>query len=95
MARIRFIDDEQRTSPASRDNSRFRVCVVWAPGRDNFTYHYVAGPRQAARYLRLPGPTAGAMAAFFQERQDDGSWEDWYDGEGRDIEEAIEEGAAL
>ena len=93
--RVREIDGEMRTSPASRDNSNFRVCTVWSPGRENFTYHYVAGPQQAARHMRLPGPTEGAMAALFQEREADGQWYDWYSDEGMDLEECVEEGVEL
>lgn len=94
MARVREIDGQMRTSGRAYDNSPFRVCVVWAPGRENFTYHYVAGPRSAARYFRLPGPTEGAMAAIFQERED-GEWTDWYSEDGLELEECIEEGVAL
>jgi len=95
MPRIRHIGEERRTSPASRDASPYRVCVVWAPRRENFTYHYVDGPRHAARYLALPGPTEGAMAAIFQEWVH-GEWTDWYHPQvGIDIEECIEEGIEL
>ena len=94
MARVREIDGEVRTSPASQDNSTLRVYVVWAPGRENFTYHYVASPRAAARYMRLPGPTEGAMAAGLCELED-GEWTEWYSDDGLDIDECIEEGVVL
>jgi hypothetical protein len=95
MARERVVGNEVRTSAPVNDQCNYRVCVVWAPGRENFTYHYVTGPRSAARYFRLPGPTEGAMAAIFQERED-GEWTDWYHhDEGLDLEECIEEGVAL
>ena len=68
---------------------------VWAVGRENFTYHYVASPQEAAHYIRLPGPTEGSMAVFFQELED-GVWEDWYHPtESLELEECIEEGVAL
>ncbi len=94
MARVREIDGEVRTSPASQDNSNLRVYVVWAVGRENFTYHYVASPRAAARYMRLPGPTEGAMAAGLCELED-GEWTEWYSDDGLDIDECIEEGVEL
>jgi len=95
MARERIVGGRRVTSPASRDNSNFRVYVVWAVGRENFTYHYVSGPRAAARYMRLPGPTEGAMAAGLAEYED-GEWTDWYHPEeGLDVEECVEEGVEL
>jgi hypothetical protein len=92
---MRQVGDELRSNAPAYDNSRFRVCTVWAPNRENFTYHYVAGPRGAANHMALPGPTEGAMAALFQEREADGQWYDWYSDEGMDLEECIEEGAEL
>lgn len=95
MARIRTINDKQITSAPAYDDSRFRVCVVWSAGRANFTYHHVASPKAAAHYIRLPGPTEGSMAVFFQELED-GVWEDWYHPEeSLELEECIEEGVAL
>jgi hypothetical protein len=95
MARERIVGGIRVTSPASRDNSNFRVYVVWAPGRENFTYHYVSGPRAAARYLRLPGPTEGAMAAGLCELED-GEWVEWYHPEeGLEVEECVDEGIEL
>jgi len=90
----REIDGEQRTSRAAYDGSRFRVIVIWAPGRENFTYHYVPSVRSAAKYIELPGPTEGSMAIAFQELED-GAWEDWYSEDGLELEEAIEEGVEL
>jgi len=96
MARERLVDGERRTNAPVYDNSNFRVYVVWAPGRENFTYHYVPSPRAAARYLQLPGPTEGSMAAGLAEREEDGQWYDWYHPEeGMDVEECVEEGVAL
>jgi hypothetical protein len=96
MARERIVSDERRTSAPVSDGCGFRVCVVWAPGRENFTYHYLTSPHAAAHYLRLPGPTEGAMAALLQERQGDGEWEDWYHPEeGLELQECIEEGVVL
>jgi len=92
---MREIDGEMRTNAPAYDNSNFRVCVVWAPGRENFAYHYVAGPRGAANFMSLPGPTEGAMAALFQEREEDGSWYDWYSEDGLELEECVEEGVEL
>ena len=93
---MRQVGDELRSNAPAYDNSRFRVCTVWAPNRENFTYHYVAGPRGAANHMRLPGPTEGAMAALFQEREADGTWYDWYHPEeGADLEECIEDGIEL
>jgi hypothetical protein len=94
MARERNLDGLRVTSAPAYDNSTFRVYVVWAPGRENFTYHYVANPRAAARYMRLPGPTEGAMAAGLAEFED-GEWTDWYSDDGLDIDECIEEGVVL
>ena len=90
----RVLGGEQVTSRPAYDNSRFRVVVIWAPGRENFTYHYVPSPRAAARYIALPGPTEGSMAVAFQELED-GAWEDWYSEDGLELEEAIEEGVEL
>ena len=87
---MREIDGEMRSNVPAYDDSAFRVCVVWAPGRENFTYHYVASPRAAARYMRLPGPTEGAMAAGLCEYED-GEWTEWYSDDGLDIDECIEE----
>jgi hypothetical protein len=91
----RVLGGHQVTSTPAYDSSRFRVCVVWAPGVENFTYHYVASPKAAAKYIELPGPTEGSMAVIFQERENDDEWYDWYDDEGRSLEEAVDEGAEL
>jgi hypothetical protein len=95
MARRRTVNGEVRTNAPVYDNSTFRVYVVWAPGRENFTYHYVPSPRAAARYLSLPGPTEGAMAAGLCELED-GEWVEWYHPEeGLEVEECVEEGVEL